>query len=142
MLKFRAKLIAEYDAADEIYFYSQLSEPKYIYYLGEPKSYVAWNKVIKKHEKNGVKFYDDDNNDKINFVEKENENSFWNYINYVDSIQDNNIINSKNKVNDDDIEKGFSSENEESINIKIKNIDAKVESLNDLLKDIYKLLNK
>jgi hypothetical protein len=51
--------------------------------LGEPKSHNAWNKVAKKHEKNGVKIYHDYdaivNETDLLLSFEEYENPFWDY---------------------------------------------------------------
>ncbi|RIA94098.1 hypothetical protein C1645_866204 [Glomus cerebriforme] len=83
LLRFRADLISDYEALDEIHFSSVPLEPKYIYYLGKSKSYNAWEKAVKEHEEKNEKLYDDYekkmNKTKLSFKEKKDDDSFWNY---------------------------------------------------------------
>jgi hypothetical protein len=83
LLRFRAELISDYEALDEIYFSVPPSEPKYIYYLGKSKGYDSWEKIVKKREKEQVKLYDDYekkmNEADLSFEEEKDENSFWDY---------------------------------------------------------------
>ncbi|GBB99153.1 hypothetical protein RclHR1_03430014 [Rhizophagus clarus] len=81
LLKFRAGLISDFEALNEIHFSSPAPEPKYIYSLGNPKSYDAWEKLVKERE--GKKLYDDleekMNKTKLLFKEKDDENSLLIY---------------------------------------------------------------
>ncbi|CAB4404217.1 unnamed protein product [Rhizophagus irregularis] len=80
LLYYRAKLISDYEMIDEIYFSSPPSDPKYIYYLDELKSYDTWEKLVKTYENklyDGLEKIMDET--ELSFKEKNNENSFLNY---------------------------------------------------------------
>uniref|UniRef100_U9TF23 Ion transport domain-containing protein n=1 Tax=Rhizophagus irregularis (strain DAOM 181602 / DAOM 197198 / MUCL 43194) TaxID=747089 RepID=U9TF23_RHIID len=80
LLYYRAKLISDYEMIDEIYFSPPPSDPKYIYYLDELKSYDTWEKLVKTYENklyDGLEKIMDET--ELSFKEKNNENSFLNY---------------------------------------------------------------
>src|SRR5688572_21650180 len=47
LLKFRASYIADREALYPIHFWKPEPEPKYIYYIGQPKNYETWYKDVK-----------------------------------------------------------------------------------------------
>ncbi|PKC74072.1 hypothetical protein RhiirA1_517046 [Rhizophagus irregularis] len=47
LLRFRAELISDYEALDDIHFYTLPPEPKYIYYIGKSESYEEWETNIR-----------------------------------------------------------------------------------------------
>ncbi|CAB4389248.1 unnamed protein product [Rhizophagus irregularis] len=114
LLRYRAELISDYEALDEIHFSHPPSEPEYIYYLGKSKSYDTWEGIVKKRELK--KIYEDleskMNKTRLSFKgDGDDENSFLNYkevkepvnkyenIN-IESIDDDNISRSDESLNE------------------------------------------
>ncbi|CAG8621232.1 15274_t:CDS:10 [Funneliformis mosseae] len=84
LLRFRAESISDYEALEEIYFYPKSPEPKYIYYLGESKSYKEWDSNVKKRETEQIKLYNAYEEkmieDQLPSMEKDDDNeSWWDY---------------------------------------------------------------
>ncbi|RIA81856.1 hypothetical protein C1645_836284 [Glomus cerebriforme] len=127
LLRYRAKLISDYEALDVINFSPPPKDPKYIYYVGKSKRYDAWMEGVEKREKDNVKLYDDYEKYMIkttlSFKEKDEEDSWWNYDN-----------NDNNNCDDDVGDDGDDDKNEEM------NIDAKIALLNGKIDKILKAL--
>ncbi|CAG8601813.1 13824_t:CDS:10 [Funneliformis caledonium] len=93
LLRFRAESISDYEALEEIYFYPKSPEPKYIYYLGESKSYKEWDSNVKKRETEQVKLYNAYEEkmieDQLPSMEKDDDNeSWWDYIKILENKVD------------------------------------------------------
>jgi len=132
LLRFRAELISDFEALDEMYFYPPPPEPKYIYYLGESKSYEKWDAKVKERETGQKKLYNDSEEKmierKLPYKEKDVDNeSWWNY-----DYKNENGCNTQS--NDDD---GSESEEEdEDVNDKVKSLNNKVNQLLDEVKSL------
>ncbi|CAB5362121.1 unnamed protein product [Rhizophagus irregularis] len=63
LLRYRAELISDYEALDEIHFFTSPLEPKYIYYLGDgdENSLLNYKKPVNKRENINGEIIDDDN---------------------------------------------------------------------------------
>ncbi|PKY52149.1 hypothetical protein RhiirA4_469605 [Rhizophagus irregularis] len=138
LLKHRANFIAEYEALHHIHFSNPEPEPKFIYYLGQPRNFEEWS-VAKKRNEGAI--YDDfeENSVFIQRIFKERNYDKFSIWKYDD---DNNIKerieNFKNIGND-------MSDNIEYLIDKIKEIEnmkidlkSTVEKLNHELEKLKK----
>ncbi|RIA94097.1 hypothetical protein C1645_818568 [Glomus cerebriforme] len=148
LLRFRADLISDYEALDDVHFSPVPLEPKYIYYLGKSKSYNAWEKAVKEREEKNEKLYDDYekkmNKIKLSFKEKKDDDSFWNYnvSNDMDIIRDDASSKSKESVNtiiSDDYDYDDDDENDDDDD---ENSYTKFKSINDKINELLKNIKK
>ncbi|GET65905.1 hypothetical protein GLOIN_2v865192 [Rhizophagus irregularis DAOM 181602=DAOM 197198] len=144
LLRYRAELISDYEALDEIHFFTSPLEPKYIYYLGKSKSYDTWEGIVKKRKLK--KFYEDLESKmiktKLLFKGDGDENSLLNYKKPVNKreningeiIDDDNISRSDKSLDKDHYENdGDEDEN---------NADDVIRSMNCKINEIYEILRQ
>ncbi|CAB4389250.1 unnamed protein product [Rhizophagus irregularis] len=122
LLRYRAELISDYEALDEIHFFTSPLEPKYIYYLGKSKSYDTWEGIVKKR--------DGDENSLLNYKKPVNKRENIN----GEIIDDDNISRSDKSLDKDHYENdGDEDEN---------NADDVIRSMNCKINEIYEILRQ
>ncbi|CAB4420442.1 unnamed protein product [Rhizophagus irregularis] len=130
LLRFRAELISDYEALDEIHFNIPLPEPKYIYYIGKSESYEEWDTDVKKYHKE--KSYND--------YEKKMGKRELIYKDTDDDDDDNNDDddkdNNKDNIDDDDDDDESEDEDED------EDVIGKVKLLSDKVKEEFKWLKE
>ncbi|CAI2180789.1 4173_t:CDS:2 [Funneliformis geosporum] len=139
LLRFRAESISDYEALERIHFFPQSPEPKYIYYLGESKSYKEWDSNAKKRESEQITLYDTYEEKLLEdqFPSKEKEGvdneSWWDY-----SFTDEDGY----KMESDDDENSETEKDDEDIKIKVKLLDNKVDELNSKIDKLLSAMIK
>ncbi|PKK60595.1 hypothetical protein RhiirC2_856762 [Rhizophagus irregularis] len=136
LLRFRAELISDYEALDDIHFYTLPLEPKYIYYIGKSESYEEWETNVKKRQTDKEKLYDDYEKkmSERKLTHKENDDDNNDY-NKDDNNKDHDNKDDKDDKDDDDDDDDESEDEDEDVIDKVKLLSNKV-------KEEFKFLKK
>ncbi|CAI2178720.1 4717_t:CDS:2, partial [Funneliformis geosporum] len=131
LLRFRAELISDYEALDEIYFYPPSPEAKYIHYLGKSKNYEDWNANVENREEKNL--YDDYEKKTI-----ERKLSF----NQVDDYNFSSNNEDGYNISSEDSSSSESEIDEEDICIKVNELNNNVIEIDGKINDINTKLNR